>query len=86
MSSVERAQRWREHLKRRAASGMSREAYCAWYGLSRSTLYRWDRRLREQSIRLRVLIALEQTEWIAVRMPHDVDVIGPSAMWSAAGC
>jgi transposase-like protein len=68
-----------------AASGMSREAYCLWHGLSRSTLYRWERRLRVGSSRLDACVAFEQMEWIAIQAP-DPEVARQSALRSLAGC
>jgi hypothetical protein len=77
-SRAERYRLWREHLKRLAASGLSREVYCAFHGLSRSTLYRWERRLRGEPIRPRVSAAFEEMEWIAVRVTPDAN----GARWS----
>ena len=68
-SEADRVRRWREHLKGHARSGMSREAYCAWHGLSCSTLYRWERRLRGESSRSRTQAVFEAMEWIAVEPP-----------------
>jgi hypothetical protein len=72
---------WREHLKELAASGLSREAYCAWHGLSRSTLYRWEQRLRGEPVRPRVRAAFEQMHWIAVQVAPDAQW-----PWSTSGC
>ncbi len=77
---------WRDHLKRLAASGMSREMYCLWHGLSRSTLYRWERRLRGGSAGLCVQAAFDEMEWIAVQIPPDSDAAWQSALRSLAGC
>lgn len=65
---------WREQVRRRAASGMSREMYCAWHGLSRSTLYRWERRARDE------LVSLQAMEWIAV-----VPLGSMAVRWVATG-
>ena len=80
-SRAERYGLWREHLKGLASSGLSREAYCAWHGLSRSTLYRWERRLRGEQTRPRVSAVFEQMHWIAVRVAPDAQW-----PWSMAGC
>ncbi|MBS0212552.1 MAG: helix-turn-helix domain-containing protein [Proteobacteria bacterium] len=67
-------------MKRQASGGMSRDAYCAWHGLSRSTLYRWERRLRAPS-------ALESMEWIAVEPPGvDAAWPWPLSLQRPAGC
>ena len=78
---VERHGLWREHLKRWEGSGLSRDAYCAWHGLSRSTFYRWERRLRDEPVRPGVKAAFEQMSWIAV-------LVAPDAQWpwSMARC
>lgn len=76
---------WREHLKRLAASGMSREVYCLWHGLSRSTLYRWERRLRGESVRFSAPAAFAAMQWIAVRVAPDADVALQSER-SPSGC
>ena len=78
---AERYGLWREHLKGLAASGLSRQAYCAWHGLSRSTLYRWERRLRGEPVRPRVRAAFEQMHWIAVQVAPDAQW-----PWSTPGC
>jgi transposase-like protein len=83
-SASERAKRWREHVKRCAASGMSRDVYCAWHGLSRSTLYRWERRLGSKPARSRVEKSLDAMEWIAVEPP--ADVLWQGAIRSSAEC
>ncbi len=64
----DRARWWREHLKRWAASGMTREAYCAWHGLSRSAFYRWQRSVRGERAQRRGRTAFESMVWIAVRL------------------
>jgi hypothetical protein len=81
---ADRLQRWCEHLNRRAASGMSRDVYCAWHGLSRSTLYRWERRLGSKPARSRVEKSLDAMEWIAVEPP--ADVLWQGAIRSSAEC
>jgi len=86
-SRAERYRLWRDHLKRMVASGVSREVYCGWHGLSRSTLYRWERRLRGESVRLGVVATFEEMEWIVVRVTPDADVARHSELLrSVAGC
>ena len=38
---------WQEHLKERGASGLSVGEFCLEEGVSRSTFYRWVRRIQE---------------------------------------
>lgn len=70
---------WRDQLQRRSASGMSRARYCAWHGLSRSTWYRWERRLRDQAVTLQAMA------WIAVVVP-DSTAVRVIALGSQAPC
>ena len=85
-SGHERALRWREHLRVWATSGTSRDAYCDWHGLSRSTFYRWEQRLRGELPRLRTQAALASMEWIAVSMPRDADTPRQSGSRRSGGC
>lgn len=80
----ERSERWRMHLRQWMASGMSRVAYCRWHGLSRSTLYRWERRLRDRPHRLGAATALESMAWIAVQVADWADPSAPMQPSTAA--
>ena len=80
-SRAEREGFWRKHLKNWAASGLSREAYCGWHGLGRSTLYRWERRLHGEIVRSGAKAAFEQMHWIAVHVSPDA-----RWPWSTGGC
>lgn len=46
-TSVERASRWREILRRQAGSGLSIRAFCTREGISEPSFFAWRRRLRE---------------------------------------
>lgn len=55
---------WRGHVEALLASGLSREAFCAQQGLSRSTLYRWEQRLRRESGTSRALVVAEDVAFV----------------------
>lgn len=55
---------WRGHVEALAASGLSREVFCSRQGLSRSTLYRWERRLRRESVTCRALVVAESVAFV----------------------
>jgi hypothetical protein len=55
---------WRGHVEALAASGLSREVFCVRQGLSRSTLYRWERRLRRESGTCRALVVAEALSFV----------------------
>lgn len=58
---------WRGHVEALAASGLSREVFCARQGLSRSTLYRWERRLRRESGTCRALVVADAVAFLPLR-------------------
>lgn len=47
-SQVQNRVLWRQRLAELEASGMTRTAYCTARGIGRSTLQRWQRRLRRE--------------------------------------
>lgn len=55
---------WRGHVEALAASGLPREAFCAQQGLSRSTLYRWEQRLRGELGKGRALVVAEAAAFV----------------------
>jgi hypothetical protein len=67
-SCAERERRWRDHVERLSSSGLSREVYCARHGLSRSTLYRWERRLRCLSGPSGALAVINELTLVPLRM------------------
>jgi hypothetical protein len=55
---------WRGHVEALVASGLSREDFCARQGLSRSTLYRWEQRLRGELGKGRALVVAEAVAFV----------------------
>ena len=55
---------WRGHVEALAASGLSRELFCARHGLSRSTLYRWEQRLGRESTKGRALVVAGEMAFV----------------------
>lgn len=67
-SRAERERAWRRHVDGLASSGWSREMYCARHGLSRSTLYRWERRLRGERDDSRALAVVDELAFVPLRV------------------
>lgn len=55
---------WRGHVEALVVSGLSRGVFCDRQGLSRSTLYRWEQRLRRESVKGRALVVADAAAFV----------------------
>ena len=81
-----RERRWRRHLERQAASGLSIRDYCAKHGLHEAAFYFWRREIAQRDAEAPAFVPVTLAAAAAAEPPIDIRLANGQRLRVRPGC